>query len=287
MSDSVTVVQFAGDTQLLISGKKSDMQSLVNVMESSLASLYQWFCANGMKVNAAKTQMIVLGTPAMMRNMSPVVINFCGSPVPDSRVVKNLGITIDRHLNYQSHIDVLTRKCTGVLLALSHSRHVIPRSAIKPIVQGLVISIVRYGMSVYGTCGEQQMHRVQKILNFCARVVTGRRRYDHVSDVFRDLCWMRAGELQYYHRLCMTHNVITSGLPVALSDTIGETGDQRHTHATRNATSVTLPQIRSESGRRRLNYSGVHAYNQLPFIRSSTGFRHQLKRHIMRRTEIE
>ena len=37
----------------------------------------------------------------MLRNMSPVVINFCGSTVSDSRVVKikNLGVAIDRHLN--------------------------------------------------------------------------------------------------------------------------------------------------------------------------------------------
>ena len=98
--DTVTVVQFADDTQLLITGKKSDMRSLVNTMEHALSSLYQWFCANGMKVNAAETQMLVLGTPAMLRNMPPVVISFCGSTVPDSRVVRNLGVTIDRHLNY-------------------------------------------------------------------------------------------------------------------------------------------------------------------------------------------
>ena len=194
-----------------------------------------------------------------------------------------LGVTIDRHLNYQSHIDVMTRKCTGALLALIHARHVIPRSAIRQIVQGLVISVVRYGMSVYGTCGEQQMHRVQKILNFCARVVTGRRRYDHVSDVFHDLRWMCAGELAYYHRLCTIHNVIVTGLPKALRDTIRETGDQRHTHATRGSSSVILPQIRTESGRRRLNYSAVLAYNQLPLIPSTAGFRRQLKRHILRR----
>ena len=45
--------------------------------------------------------------------------------------------------------------------------------------------------------GYAHVHRVQKILNFCARVVTGRRRYDHVSDVFHYLRWMCAGELAY------------------------------------------------------------------------------------------
>jgi len=222
----------------------------------------------------------------MLRNMSPVEISFCGSTVLDSRVVKNLGITMDRHLNYQSHIDVMTRKCTGVLIALNHARHVIPNTVMRSIVQGLVASIVRYGLSVYGTCGEHQMRRVQKILNFCARVVTGRRRYDHVSDVFLNLRWMSSSELYFYHRLCMVHNVIVTGIPKALVDTIGETGDQRHTHATRNSDLVTLPQIRTETGCKRLDYSAIHSYNQLPFTPLNKSFRRQLQRHITPRGEV-
>ena len=280
--DRVTVVQFADDTQLLVSGKKSDAPMLVSTMENALSSIYQWFCANGMKVNAAKTQMVVFGTPAMLRNMPPVVIRFCDSAIPDSHVVRNLGITMDRHLNYQSHIDSITKKCIGTLIALNHARHVIPKSALKTIVQCLVMSIVRYCVSLYGTCGELQMRRVQKILNFCARVVTGRKRYDHVSDVFHSLHWMRASEMAYYHRLCIVHNVITTGLPTVLAETIGETGDLRHTHATRNSAWLGLPQIRTENGRKRLNYSAVLAYNQLPFT-PSRSFRRQLKSHILTR----
>ena len=284
--NSVTVVQFADDTQLLISGKKGDLTLLVKTMEDALSALYQWFCANGMKVNATKTQMVVLGTPAMLRNMPPVEIRFCGSAVHDSGVVTNLGVTMDRHLNYQSHIDIMTRKCTGVLVALNHARHVIPKSVLKPIVQGLVISIVRYVLSVYGTCGEQQMRRVQKVLNFCARVVTGRHRYEHVSDVFHKLRWMCASELLYYHILCMVHNVIVAELLKAIASTIRETGDQRYTHATRNSALITLPHIRTEAGRRRLHYSAVNSYNQLPFTPHITSFRRQLKRCILPRDDI-
>ena len=52
----VTVVQFADDTQLLVSGKKASLSSLVSTMEHALSKLYSWFCANNMKVNASKSQ---------------------------------------------------------------------------------------------------------------------------------------------------------------------------------------------------------------------------------------
>ena len=41
--ECVTTVQFADDTQLLITGKKQDMQNMIVTMESALDSLYQWY----------------------------------------------------------------------------------------------------------------------------------------------------------------------------------------------------------------------------------------------------
>ena len=49
VDDDVTVTQYADDTSVLITGKKSDLQHLVHRMEAILSSLFQWFCANGMK----------------------------------------------------------------------------------------------------------------------------------------------------------------------------------------------------------------------------------------------
>ena len=85
--DSVSMVQFADDTQLLITGKKRNIQAMVTQMEETLHALFNWFCCHGMKVNAQKTQMLVLGTPAMLRGLQPVQINFCGATVHESRVV--------------------------------------------------------------------------------------------------------------------------------------------------------------------------------------------------------
>ena len=57
------IVQYADDTQILVSGKKSQLQTVVARMENVLASLDTWFRSNGLKVNAAKTQLMLLGSP--------------------------------------------------------------------------------------------------------------------------------------------------------------------------------------------------------------------------------
>ena len=77
--EGVKILQFADDTQILIVGKKKDLPIIVSTMESALDTLYQWFCRNDMKVNTAKTQMLVLGTPAMLRTLPPVTVTLWNS----------------------------------------------------------------------------------------------------------------------------------------------------------------------------------------------------------------
>ena len=95
--------------------EQQDMPQIVAQMEENLQSLFQWFCHHRMKVNENKTQMIVLGTVPMLRDVSAVTLTLKGSLVHESKTVKNLGVTLDQHLSYQSHIDAVIGRCTGML----------------------------------------------------------------------------------------------------------------------------------------------------------------------------
>ena len=119
--EDITVVQFAADTQLMVTGSKRDVDRLVARMEDALTRVYQWFCHNDMKLNTAKTQMLVLGTPAMLRTLAPVTLNFCTTTITESKEAKNLGVMMDRHLTFVRHVDSVSQKCTGMLIALMHA----------------------------------------------------------------------------------------------------------------------------------------------------------------------
>ena len=72
----------------MVTGRKYDVQRLIARMEDALACVYQWFCHNGMRLNAAKAQMIVIGSSAMLRTLSPVAISFCGTTITESKKLK-------------------------------------------------------------------------------------------------------------------------------------------------------------------------------------------------------
>ena len=138
-------------------------------------------------------------------------------------------------------------------------------------------------MSVYGSCNTVQIKRIQKVINFCARVVSGRKRRDHVSDVIQELGWMTARQLVEYHTINAVQTVVRTGLPEAIHCTIGTSAAEQHTHDTRGSNSLTLPRIRTEAGRRRLCYRGVKMLNATNVHINDPRYRYRLRRSILSR----
>ena len=145
------VFQYADDTQVLVSGPARDLGVLISRMEVSLASLNEWFCANALKVNASKTQLIVFGSRQNLRKLPDFRVSFRDAALQPCAQVGNLGVTFDSTLSWDAHVSELSRRCTGLLIGLSHARHSLPDGIIRTLVTALVISRIQYCLSVYGS----------------------------------------------------------------------------------------------------------------------------------------
>ena len=58
---------------------------------------------------------------------------------------------------------------------------------------------------------------MSKIVNFAARVVSGRRKYDNVADVRDALLSLSAADLSSFDTLMLLHKVVCNGEPVVLT----------------------------------------------------------------------
>ena len=282
--ESVKIVQFADDTQIWTTGKKRDLPLLVNRLETALQRMFDWFCEHGMKVNETKTELMIMGTKQMLRGITGVDVRFNQAIISPSNHVRNLGVIFDRSLDFKPHVDQLVPKCTGMLLALNHVKHVIPIATLRRLITALVFPVLRYCMSVYGICNKAEVRRIQKVINFAARVLSGRRKYDSISDVVRMLGWLKADELITYHRVVTIHRLLTGDVPMPLVTTIGPTARHQHDHNTRTADLLSVPHIRTEAGRSRLCYSAVKAYNDIP-MKPGMSLKTATRRHLLERRD--
>ena len=212
---------------------------------------------------ASKTQIIVFGSHQNIRRLPPVTVNFGGVSLVPCTEVKNLGVIFDRCLSWDSHVAQLTRRCFGTLTGLAHLRHHVPAHVVEMLVTALVLSQVRYCISVYGNGSGGNLNRIQKIINFAVRVVFGRSKYDHVSDLRQRLGWMSSDELVQYHTLRLLHKVLRDGEPECLAN-MYQTNRSRRERSTRQDLQLHVPASRTNAGKRCFYRRAPALYNSLP-----------------------
>ena len=259
------VTQYADDTQVLISDVKRNLPSLILRMETTLSSLASWFHAHGLKLNASKTEILLLGTRQNTRDLSPVSVRVGGETVRESPCVKNLGVLFDRHLSWDAHVSDVVRKCVGLLIGLRHLRHFLPQHVILIVVNGLVISRVRYCISVYGNGSAANDTRLLKILNFATRVVTGLKKYDHVSRARGDLNICTPRQMCDMRTVTIAHKACFASEPADLAYLFRTYADARTcTRTTRQDRNLRPPAMRTAAGQRSFSFRATSLMNSLP-----------------------
>ena len=257
------VIQYADDTQILISDVKQNIPSLIQRMETTLVSLSSWFHAHGLKLNASKTEVLLLGTKQNTRSLPPISVRIGGETVQESRIAKNLGVVFDRHLSWDAHVSEVVHKCIGILIGLRRLRQYLPQQALLTIVQSLVISRVRYCIPVYGNGSSANDARLLKIVNFAARIVTGLRKFDHISRARADL------QLLTPRQMCdlrtMAYKALVTGEPLELASLFETFSDARSCErVTRQDRALCPPGTRTTTGQRSFGYRAVSLLNRLP-----------------------
>ena len=206
---------------------------------------------------------MVIGSRQTLRDIPPIQIRFRGQTIHPVASTRNLGLIFDCHLTWDTHVDSLVQKCFGLLIALMHIRHHLPKNIIYDVVQCLVMSHVRYCISVYGNCSDKNHKKIQKIVNFCAKVVSGRRKFDHISDVLRGPGWLNSRQVANDHTLTLTHSILRKKQPTSLA-TLLQPNSSIHDRQTRQIDHIHLPRIRTEAGRRQFAYRAPSLHNTLP-----------------------
>lgn len=277
-------VQYADDTQVLRFGLKSNLQALIDDMEASLTSLDSYFRCMGLKVNESKFELLPLGTRQNLRNLPSFTVKFRDKSLATCNEAKNLGVIFDRNLTWDPHVAQLTRKCVGILSCLSHLRHYLPPSSLRTITAALVFSHVRYCLSVFGNGSAKNLDALQKIINFAARVISGKRKFDRISAVREDLGWLTSPHLVAHHTLTLLHKIRRWGEPESLAAQFYLNRDRPdRVRSTRQDNLLSLPSVRTATGKRQFRYRAAAEYNNLPpafTTMSVPQFKRALQQHL-------
>ena len=257
----ITSVRYADDTQIAVAGPRNRLPEMSRCLETVLDTLATWFLQHGMKVNASKTELIVCGDRKQLSRLEiEPVISFMGECLHPSSQVKNLGVIMDQNLSWNQHVKLVSQRCFGTLVGLSHAKHMLPKDGMPRLIDALVTSHVRYCIQVYGNCNAEMLNSIQKVFNFAARILSNRRKYDHISDVISDLEWLNSRQFIAYFDLCMLYKIISANCPLFLASRF-RFNHQALTRVTRQSNHLSLERPKNNHGKRTFAYRSGHLFN--------------------------
>ena len=164
---------FADDKRFTAS--TDSIPSLLGILDESIESLKNLMISNKLTLNTLKAEFLIIASRAKVKEVKETLcVHVQCEPIYRSPYAKSLGFYIDQQLNWEDHVThVVKKKCKSGLSALQSSRGSLPKGALLAIYLSLIESHLRYGISVWGNCGDILLTRLQKIQNRVARIITG------------------------------------------------------------------------------------------------------------------
>ena len=186
-------------------------------------------------------------------------------------------------MQFDAHITHICKKSVGTIMCINRIKDNFSKKARIMVLQSLVLSIINYGIIIWGNTSQTQLQRVQKIQNFAAKVALGSIKFDYVTPYLQGMKWLKIKDKYLYELALNIFNIITKNvpswlfyLPTSREMCAVNTRQQHHLH---------VPKTNTCTAERSFLVSGPKLWNSLPNdIRnkaSSSSFKTQLRGYLL------
>ena len=248
---------------------------LTNQLNECFSVIGKWMTQYYLQLNESKTEIIVFGSS---RNLKNIVINgvnlISGTTIRFVSNVKNLGVQMDNHLNFDKQISCLKKKSFHTIRNLSKVRFLLNEEQMKLVVNSMVISCLDYCNCLYYGIAERLLDQLQVIQNAAAKLITRKYKYDHVGDDLYNLHWLQIRKRIIFKIALLAYKAVNGHAPVFIQDMF--------TYSYQGYTPrLMIPNINSRFGQRSFSFIGPKVFNNLPLhiitAENTTVFKKRLK----------
>ena len=285
---------YADDTQLYITGKVQDISNLIKNLNEDLNKIAAFSENNCLRLNEGKSVFIILGSYQNIAKINDLVIPdivINGKVIEREKTVRNLGITFDETMSWDSEINKCISKGYGKLKQAYRFKNFLSTKSKKVIVQSYLLSQFNYSGIILQNLTKAQMHRIQLFQNTCVRFILNLRKFDHISEAFKSLNFLNMDNSRNIQSLTLMHKILNNKAPSYLCEKIVFQGDN-HEHLTRNRTNIRCSTSKTNFGLNRYfnslgrKYNEISAYLNIPKTLSVNTFKVKLKKYYLN-TQIE
>ena len=199
---------YVDDSQLHFKFSVSDSSSAMAAVNQDLRNISKWCAKNSLLINPEKTKLVVVGSAQLIKRLPHISLSLLGKTILPVSFVKDLGVYIDQYLTYDVHITKTASSCMNQLVQISRIKHLLDKKTLLLLINSFVFSKLFYCSSVWGNTSKRNLHKLQLVQNFAARVVLGLRKCDHISQGRRSLRWLDVTEKVLFNDLVLAFKCV-------------------------------------------------------------------------------
>ena len=134
--------------------------------------------------------------------------------------LSNLGFKMDSDFKLDKQISAVTKSCFFQLRQLAKIKPFLSRRHFETVVDAYITSRLDYCNSLYIGASQLAISRLQLVQNAAARMLTGTRKFDHITPVLTSLHWLPVRYRIQFKILTFTFKSLNSLAPPYLSELI-------------------------------------------------------------------
>ena len=169
---------YVDDTKLITSFQLKDNLDAITDLKDDIFKIGEWCSNNLLLLNPGKTKLMIFGSRQMRAKLQFHSLPFMGKDIVPTDTAKDLGVILDSNLTYHEHVIKTASSCMSRLGQINRVKHVFDKRTLLMIIN-----------SNTSTCN---INKLQAVQNFASRIVSGARRYDHVTPIRKEqeLNWL-------------------------------------------------------------------------------------------------
>ena len=260
---------YADDTAIYLAD--NDPAVLGSRIEHDLNKVGEWIRENGLKMNASKTQLMVLTRKSKSSIANSVEVCLEGTPLQKRDSVRYLGIEVDIELSWKPHVHNLHHQCMGKLAQIRKSCYHLPCKARKLLYLAFVLPQLDYCSVVWGSCGTVLSNKIERIQNYAMRVILRKPPLTPSEESRKTLRWTTLKTRRHNAVMLQVHRCLHRTGPLYLNSKFVLRSIHENQPKSRGSMRLALHRCpKTNMYRSSFEFQGASLYNHLPDCVKST-----------------
>ncbi|XP_045505188.1 uncharacterized protein LOC123701725 [Colias croceus] len=288
-----TAHMFADDLCAMRAG--TDLAETCRLVQTDIDAVVKWSHDNGIVLNTDKTKLLIVHSPylplsqtySMFTHTFECIHNqfktcIC-KPIERVKTVTYLGMRVDEHFSWTTHIDYIYDKLKVLLGKFYHLSYKVPIKTLKCLYMALVDSILSYSLDCYGLTTKTNLNKLENMQIRFLKLLVSKKikdKYKHNYRMLFKFCNILPVSLKHKYLLAVNNHSSISSLILLNTN-----------HTTRSVTSgkYEVPRVNNYFGDRTLDKRLPYFLNSLPeYIRTEANihkFKSLLRKHLLQSLE--